>query len=65
VPIVAEGRCNQDAIVTGFARIVIDHVVDTGDTKGIYVSAMCRDTLDGANPGCQYAGGGLSMAIVK
>ncbi len=58
------GGCTQP--VVSFARIIIDHVVATGQasSKGVFVKGLCEEQLTGTNPGCS-TGGENAMSMVR
>jgi hypothetical protein len=65
VPVVGDGQCGSHAAnIVSFARIIIDHVNDTGANKGVFIKGVCREELTGTNPGCN-TGGENAVAIVK
>jgi hypothetical protein len=67
VPVIPDGGCTQGGVVQYFARIHIAYVVSSGAaaSKGIYVTAICRDDVTGSDPGCQHGGGGNALALVQ
>ena len=57
IPLVECGQCNQQTEVTGFAKIVITNVIDTGNPagRGIYLDSICKLDPE-VSPGCASAG---------
>ena len=69
VPVIPAGSCGGGGgtqNIVSFARIIIDHVQQTGAAaqKGVYITSICREQLTGSNPGC-LTGGENAMAIIQ
>jgi hypothetical protein len=65
IPIVACGKCNQQAPVIGFATVRLKNVKDNGKDKGIAIDAICRSESEGGAPGGGGNYGLKTLALVE